>query len=394
MKRNILIILVLIALSSLLITYRGGSASYGVFYACIVIPLISMIYLIYVYTKFRIYQSIDKKTLVKGSKINYNFDIANEDIVAYTSLKVEFETDKITIDDFDTKKTYCLMPEEKLEYRTTISCKYCGKYEIGVKNVVIKDFLRLFSLNYKVDNMIMVNVYPRMLELPRLIVAPNDADSKSPLDYFAINKTVPDNQIKLYEPGEPAKRIHFKASAHMGKLLSKRYTDEPKAKITMMVSTKLDEENELVRIKTFDKILEGTIAIANYFYRENLAMYTYYDLDGIQELYVHSKATFNNLYELYKENKFDGNYSARDMFEYSIGRNSSQNYFIIITPHVDEELMKFAYENRRVDGMTTIVYVGDEDIAPYRDIDEHIKVVKISLDSDIEKVLTGEDELC
>lgn len=382
----------LIVASCVLITYRGGSASYAVLYASIFIPMLSIGYLIHVYLKFRIYQHVDRKTIVKGSRINYKFDISNEDIVAYTSIKVEFENDKTIIDNFDTKRVYSLVPRETVECETTLRCKYCGRYEIGIKNAVIKDYLRIFSLNYKVDNMIMVNVLPRIIHLDRLIVAPEDADNKVITEYTASNQNIPDNQIKLYEPGEPAKRIHFKASARMNKLMSKRYTTEPKASLSLIVVTHHNYEDELMKIKVMDKIVEGTLAIVNYFQMQRLGIEVYYEKDGIQSTYVHDKTTFNALYEVCRENEFSKVYSADMMYQNMISSNPLSNYIMIITSDISEKFLKMCYNNRNGENVVNIIYIGEEDISAYNGLDVNIRVIKIKPDGDIEKELTGREE--
>ena len=146
MKTNRLIYILFIIGSGIFASYYGGNISYAFFYLAIFIPIMSFLYTLYVYFRFKIFQSMDSYMVVKGDWNNYSFEIANEDYIAYRNVKVNFLYDKSTIKKTEDSIEYSLLPNDKEKMDTQIRCNYRGEYSIGVDSIEVTDFLYIFPL--------------------------------------------------------------------------------------------------------------------------------------------------------------------------------------------------------------------------------------------------------
>ena len=79
MKNSRLICVLFLIGTGVFASYFGGNIPYALFYLAIFIPIISFLYTLYVYIRFKIYQSMDNRTVVKGDWNRYSL-IANEDL--------------------------------------------------------------------------------------------------------------------------------------------------------------------------------------------------------------------------------------------------------------------------------------------------------------------------
>lgn len=91
---NRIIMLILIIASAIFASHYGGNVSYALFYMSLSVPVVSILYTFYVYIRFRIYQEIGQRLVVKGDFIPYSFTLANEDYITFRSIKVNFFHDK------------------------------------------------------------------------------------------------------------------------------------------------------------------------------------------------------------------------------------------------------------------------------------------------------------
>lgn len=257
--------LVLFVLSLISISFKGGPVSYGFFFFTLFVPLVSFIYTIVVYLRFKIYQEIDTRTIVAGSSTPFYFSLQNEDIFAHAGVRTGFFSDFSYINGLDTDTEYELMPATGIKKETLLVCKYRGEYEVGIKSVTVTDYLRLFSVTFKNRETLKVHVSPRLEilaspERPDMVIASSD----NPLR----DKSVPDILVREYVPGDDVRLINWKATARTGKPMVKTFTgeDTPSVRI-VMDSCRYSEEAEKY-LPLENKILETVLALV-YHYAEN-----------------------------------------------------------------------------------------------------------------------------
>lgn len=387
MRRNRLILLLYIVLTVVFVSFYGGYISYGLFFMGLLIPLVSFLYLGYVYIRFRIYQIIERKTMVKGEHIAYQFILANEDLITFTNVNVTFCKDYSMVENLSSDRSYCLLPGDRVEQKTTICCYYRGEYAVGVSQVIVTDYLNLFCLRYAAPSPINVKVFPRIVQINQLKML-KETEGKNIRWNPMVKQNVPDTEVRNYEPGDLAKMIHWKAVARQQKLVTRKYTDEPKTEIVLYMDLIRKDTEGIDRIILEDKIIETTLALCHYFYKNNTPVRMVYDLAGIRMMNITGKHDFDLFYQLSTEVSFRATMTMDKLLSESGHLIKSRTFNIIITHTMSIPFVLSCLQKVNLGNDVILVYIGAEDVSSmYDKLDNRIVFLSIRPDQEITEVL-------
>ena len=292
MKRNRIIYFLLCIAAVVLASFKGGPITYSILFGVLLVTPVSLIYLLIVYFFFKLYQVLGTKHITAYEPIPYYFVLQNEYLLNFCHISVstystfsyidEMQQDNKPNDDTtnisdrknrrsnnQTKKdsgitkTYELLPGENVRYDTTMICRYRGDYHVGIKQITIVDFFRLFKITYRVPEPLNAVVLPRVIKLetlksvPEMVIATYKENPRLSSDF--------DVQTRDYMPGDPLKGIHWKSTAKTGKLKSRITYGEQRQGISIFLDTKRISDDEYVFIPVENKCLEIVLALTNYF---------------------------------------------------------------------------------------------------------------------------------
>ncbi|WP_167959304.1 DUF58 domain-containing protein [Anaerosporobacter faecicola] len=329
------ILILCIVLSTYLVSNFGGNVTYALFYLSLLLPLLALAYTLYVYQRFRIYQEIERKTIVKGDLVPYRFTVSNEDIITYRSIQVQFFDDMSKVVGANGVEEYTLLPGEKVERLTNLRCNYRGEYEVGVNYVVITDFLRLLKITYPLRSKYKVTVLPRVLSLSKLRILPSEQDSKRTMHYRHPKETEMDTELRNYIYGDNLKRIHWKASAKQHTLQTRKMTQNPRQEMQLFLDLYRTSYTDKDQIIVEDKMIEAELAITKYCYNNGIPIQVTYEQKGRR---IHRILCNNDFETLYQESatlKFDQQIPLKNVLEES---KPIEGICIILIQQIDEEL--------------------------------------------------------
>lgn len=338
MKINRLIFAAAIIGSSVFASYFGGNISYALFHLSIFIPIVAFLYTLYVYFRFKIYQKMDSYLVVKGDWTVYSFVIANEDYITFRNVKVNFLGDKSTIEAAHQIAEYSLLPSESERLETRIKCNYRGEYCVGVDSIEVTDFLYLFSITYPISSKLKVVVLPRVVPLEQLGIAPPQSDVKNPLRAGNAAAEELDTEMRKYNPGDNRKQIHWKASAKMRELITRKYQHIPKAEIVLFMDLMMIKEEELKVVIAEDKIIESVLAISNFYAQRGTPSQIIYDMDGNKTVDIHSKEDFNAFYKACVHIRFNSQISVDELLTERLHRGQEGMFCVVATHNLTKEL--------------------------------------------------------
>lgn len=339
MWKNRLILLLMIAGSGVLVSNYGGNAAYALFYGTFILPVVALFYTFYVYIRFRLYQEIGRRIVVKGDLTPYTFTIANEDYITYCSVKVNFLCDKSQIVHSLALQEYCLLPNTKETLETHLRCIYRGEYYVGAQSVEIVDFLYIFKITYPISSKLKVTVLPRVVSLKKIGFAPVQKDAKTQTFQLYKGMDAMDIESRKFQPGDEKKQIHWKITARRGEIYSRKFAPEPKAETTIFLDLSTISEEELVKLFIEDMILESVLAIANYYRENNNTVRIVYWQGGLQQTIIAGKGEFDHFYHACISFHFNIDYPIETLVQDSLLYPGS-GFHIIITHKLTEELYK------------------------------------------------------
>jgi len=394
MKINRIVCILFIVGSVVFASYIGGNISYALFYVSVFIPVISFLYTVYIYARFKIYQSLDSHMLVKGDWNNYSFVIGNEDFIAFRNIKVNFLYDKSTIKKSDETIEYSLLPGERERLETQIRCNYRGEYFIGVDSIEVTDYLYLFTITYPLASKLKVLVLPRVLKIEQLGLAPAFIDPKNPVNVSNMVEEELDTEVRRYNPGDNKKRIHWKASARAGTLLSRKYYKKPKAEAVLFMDLMKITADELQVVIAEDKIIESILAVANYYVSQNTPCEIVYDMDGIRQISMYSKGDFDAFYKHCVNIRFSAALSVSVLMHRRLQRGDEGNFYLTATSKLSRDLYLTSLQVISRGNRLCILYISSDVSKETANLIEDLKkagadVYLILPLDEIEEVLTG-----
>lgn len=388
MIRNRILLGIAIVAARIFVANQGGTVSYLIFYSLLLLPIMSAFYVFLVYFRFCIYQEIESKVLIKEERVPYLFWLTNEGILSYTRIKVNFMKDYSTIDFLDQSKDYCLLPQDVVRRETVLSCHIRGEYKVGIDYVTVRDYLNLFQFTYACQSAIQVKVLPRVVHLSQLTVAPKMEDVKMQQYYVQAKQEVPDVEVRKYQPQDDPKRIHWKATARVGQLLTRKYTEEPKSEILIMADLRRVDLDEKQRMITEDRIVEALLGVADYFLRNQALVSVILDTGIITEKNIYGKDDFQELYTLCSELYFKSKTSSEALLYHVKQRNQGHQYCMLITGQMDESLCRSAYDYTESGNELSIVLIGDmTNQELVKKISDRVKLCQIELSQEVSEVL-------
>lgn len=371
-------------LSLTAISFYGGAVSYGFFFGVTLLPVVSLIYLLCVYWRFKIYQETEKRNLVCGQPTPYFFVLQNEDYFVYTSIGVRMHSLFSYAENSFEDVEYELFPGDKSICETKIVCKYRGEYEIGVKEVVLTDFLRIFRLRYIVSGQIKAAVSPRIVQLQEL---KSIADLPMLVQRDTLGSTETDILVRDYVEGDSLKQIHWKSTARERKLKVRIMTGKENQSISVFCDTRRYSEKIAEYLPLENKILEALLAIGYYFAGMDKEFYSYYGQNGVVRRRVEGINEFNDFYHDVSEIVFDEDERPQDMLEQVVEQGVlwDSNLVFCVLHELDPVILNVT-ERLAANGAIVVIYlITDQDPKDYvKEGSTRRRIVVIPIEGELE----------
>lgn len=370
------------------ISCYGGAVSYGFFFMLTLLPVISFVYLLCVYLRFKIYQEVESRDMLCGQAMPYYFMLRNEDYFGFAGVNVRMFPHFSYVENVPDDIEYELLPGDEFIYRTKITCKYRGEYEVGLKDVIVTDFFRIFRLHYKVVGTIKAIVKPKLVEVEEITAMPEVTDVLPRESVLAKNE--PDVVVRDYIDGDSLRRVHWKAAARTGQLKVRKDTGEEKRGITVLFDTGRHYKEIEAYLPLESKMLEVLLALGIFFAKKDMSVSVFYGQRGVRQADVRNVRSFESFYAQMAEVVFDGEENLPVLLQelYENGSVRDSKAVIGIVHKVDDELLQLT-ERISAGGSAVLLYVvSDEDLEEYvRQSTPRRKIVVIPTEAELEGVL-------
>jgi len=382
---NRIVLIVLMIVTAVLSSIRGGTITYTLFYLTWGLPILSGLYLLYVFTRFKIYQRLEKVVLVKGEKVPFSFELANEDIITYAGVNVTFYDRLSRVMEVPAEKSYSLTPGQSYSWDTYLCANYKGEYSIGIEKAEITDFLHLFKVQYTFSKTIMVRVLPRIPYYDHLIIASEEyLDSNS----ISSNEQVyPDVELRKFVSGDSIRAVNWKASARAGELFTRKYMEEATPEVYLLTdfsNSKLSGEEKII---LEDKIVEASLGITYYLNQQHVTVKEAFCNVDVQVLSVFSKQGMDAFYEVCAGTPFNSRLDAEGLISNIPGIAEGTIQIIIVTHTLPDRLMVKCEELAKKGHPVDVVYIGDDDLSEKMNVNEKFRITQITSEQEVGDVL-------
>lgn len=368
MRRNRIIWFCLWVLSLVGISFRGGAVSYGFFAALTLVPIISLLYLFAVYILFHIYQKVEQRYASVNEPVRYHFSLVNECPLLFCGIRVNYFSSFSSIVGLDSETEYELQPNTRIEKETNLICKYRGEYEVGIKEIEIQDFFRLFRIKYKNKECVHAVVKPQLLKIERLgeielsDAARNSERNKSELDVLS----------REYVAGDDRRLINWSQYARTNTLMTRNQIGTDHREIAIIMGTYRYSTSQHVFIPTENKMLETALAVSYYFSRNNISAAEYHYHQELVRLSVGKTSEFEEFYDRLSEVSFSQMNTHGLLCEEILRRTeileSSMVFLVVSLWDSDMEKLLNVFEEN---GLHTIICFISDDRKSIPDLSRH-----------------------
>lgn len=355
-----LIYLIFLTGATVLVSFKGGNISYMLFYFALILPVLALLYSVYVYCRFKIVQEV-ARTVVKAEEVPYRLILANEDLIPFTDITLHYFSEMVTVADCADTHNLSLLAHTDIRVDTRMYCKYRGTYPVGVKSVSVTDFLGLFTITYPMKSQIRLTARPRILPTERFASHPPRDDPKTNLFTAAKLQNLPDFELRRYYPGDSTKYIHWKNSAKTGELMVRKQMPEELSEIIICMDLSPIAGNRETSLEKEDNIIEAAIAFAYDYYLKHISVHMIFaENDGrLKEFIINSSVSFDGFYEKCANLPFTASLPPEKVLTGYIGRSCGSRSILMITSSVTGALNRCIENRRRSGHEIALIHTGE-----------------------------------
>ncbi len=350
MRRNFFIYLGALAASIIMARLRPGFVSTMIFYMMVCLPIAELVMIAMTYVSFKISHAINKRTVLKGEKVNYELALVNPTVLLFAPLKVYYTGSDLLFRQSNLHKnnTILMYPFSREQFEKEIQCDYRGSYYVGVERVEVQGFFRFFYFDYTGMETLKILVHPNIHELKAVNFHHALSEStESIVSFDKFDKSI-FSELRTYQPGDPLNKIHWKLSARSNELITKEYEGNVNNKTKIFVNTEATHQSYEQNIVIEDYLIEGAVAISKYLLENNTPTeMIWYDNKSMRLRGEHGK-DFQPFYDALALMRFsEGVGSCEKMIIEETGNQYDQCVIMLFTSHVTPELSEVLYRKKR-----------------------------------------------
>ena len=218
------IYLILLGVSLVFTQALLSKISHIFFWFMLLLPLPMLLYALVAKHALTVTMISESATTEKNAPYTYEFDIENHSPLAFPFIDAHLSIPQANSVRCTERVVHLAMaPLSTYHMKNTVSFRFRGTYDIGVKYFYVYDFFRMFRIRVPVSYLTSVYVLPRRLSLDDLL-AQAVADStvrtvSSPLIFDRLEVS----DIRDYRMGDSLKSIHWKLSSKSEEFVVKEH---------------------------------------------------------------------------------------------------------------------------------------------------------------------------
>ena len=167
-----------------------------------------------------------------GDEMEENITVVNQSWLPVLWLRIE---DKSDFPGYSIRSVRALDPNSRLTWRNHLICQQRGVFSLGPWEIVTSDPFGLFETQSQYTDTRPMVVYPPLATLPaELLPHGKQKGDIRPLNQPVIAESVLSSQTRIYQPGDPLRRIHWPTSARRDQLYVKSLDPEASSRIWLL----------------------------------------------------------------------------------------------------------------------------------------------------------------
>ena len=280
-------------LSTLWVSFYGSPLPYLVFYTVLLSLPFWLLYVLIIFLTLRIYQSTPDVFCTKGESVPFEIQLENTGLLPMGDLSFEWEERLASYENVPIQNRFSLRSGEKLTLNGNLRCLYAGTYPVGILRIRVNGPFGIARFRFRMPSELRLCVRPIIEE---------SSDVRKIREALASDRSrayredvLPGNDLRRYIPGDRLNRIHWKASARQGELLSRLPGENEMQEVCLllMASQSPLTFEEIVRRDSFYTCV---VSVVWYFVRMGKRIRIWYEKSGWRSTVIDSAPAFDAFY--------------------------------------------------------------------------------------------------
>jgi uncharacterized protein (DUF58 family) len=304
-------------------------------------PLISFVFLLIAFFRFRYYEQFSTEHPVKGQEVSYKISLASEARVPgpYVSVRFKLISPDVSA---ELKDIHTALESGGIYSRTyTIRYPFRGVYKVGIDYIALRDLLGWISLYPGVWYRTFY-VYPRIIELARVFPRLQNVIEASGYGQGILDDYTLFRNLQEYGAGQSVKHLAWKKFASTGELFIKIYekTSWPGVEIYLDLRREDTAGNRILERE--DCSVEILVALVKYFFQKQIPT-RIHAVNGRDryEFFGSDRSFFTEFYKSTVNLAFADDYSPGHVFKADMqDKLINASTIIFVTHSLDPEILE------------------------------------------------------
>ncbi len=343
--------------------FYGGFLSFTLLFITLLMPVVSLAALIGNYFFFKIGENLNERIFIKGDCARYRLLLGNEGFIPIPYLTVTMYLEgRILCDDMKSMQI-SLAPFAKKEFIYEMPLHFRGRYSIGVRSILFRDFLGLFAVRHRPLERKSILVKPRIRliahkKIPAAMVSEGNVLAGL---YESGNDEMVD--IRAYVPGDSLRKMHWKLTAKTGNPMVRDMRNELDNDILLLLDVGMAAEQNERTLLQEDCLIEEAVSQSQYLLAHGMPARICFWREEPVVLRTATPGDFLKAYELLSEVKFNQESHFEDVIDNFLDPGTHRSLVYLFTVRLTHGIIEKAIAMRHRGFDTEIFYI----IAPDTD---------------------------
>lgn len=346
---------IVILLATLAYSYLDGSVfAYSLFYSALLSLIISFVYLIYIRRKIAIEIRFNKDKLYTKESCEFTIIIKNYSILPIPYVQIFNKTLSNFGNSFKSDVAI-LAGDKNKRIKGELHFDIRGIYNFGVTEIIMKDFLYIFTINFILKSGKSISVYPKVYPcIPKVFDGYNEisiinSNRKNVEDESAVR------DIRKYRVGDSLRNIHWKLSAKYGELYIKNFDYASGERCSILLN--MNKLNIIEKDILEEKSIELCVALVSYLQDRGMKTKVYIKNEENRSFYIEKRGDFSELMEYFLLHKSNGEGEFESFIYHSLNTLDNDT-LVIITAVLTEAQVRTILSIGRIGYNLELIYVN------------------------------------
>lgn len=324
--------------------YHATPIGWMPLFAAILLIVFAYIYVSIAQNAVKYSQQTQDAHCARGDEVPFSIEFTNSSLLVLPNVQAELFVSDADGNAARTSTTsLSLGPHGKCEVPLEVRLEHIGVFQVGLKQLVMGDFLGLFTRKVPSKKENLFCVMPKVPDLGSIEFSDDSEVENFKMLKTALADSLDYAYVREYELGDPLKTIHWNLSAKTGQYYTRLFekTVSPGVIVVMDLDVPATDTEEFMEMR--DTVIESALAIAEYARKRGLETeIRYVNRQGMQRQ-MHewdSGAVLELIREMpHRNNNFDAKSCKLELLHGLAVDVRSQNNVIICSADVHEDMV-------------------------------------------------------